>query len=662
MLDGGAVRAMAGGFENIHFNRGAHARRQLGSVFKPLVYAAAFQLGWSPLDRLCNERRVFPYQGIPYFPRPDHQSPHKEVSLAWAGVKSENLASVWLLYHLCDRLTLSQLRHLAGLVDLAPREGEDHDAFRRRIRDRMGVVVDRKRLAWAAYESARVEVEVSLLFEDEGMAREEGMARIIRDLDYGLDYERYLRANSEELSKEEDPKAVAELRIHEEILKKNFMRLGRVRRLLMERYEALRELLVATGEEGALPEGFFVRERPEEEEVLFIHNDDLPPEGASALTWWTLRRLQLERGTGPQEVPFMAGQVLVSGLVRAAALERLDRATAAALERLEAYPRYSMEVLHHVRDFKVLVGLTYLVRFAGELGVETDLEAVLSLPLGSSAVTLIDVASLYAAITSGRVAVGPSPGIEPRASVIDRIEDLDGAVIYRRRPGEAERLDEVGTAMVSDILRNVVRHGTGRAADGEVLLRASDPERDRLLERLEVKVPAFGKTGTANDYTSAAFVGGVPYLDEGGSELSPGRSCVVAVYVGYDDNRAMSTSNIRVHGAFGALPVWIDVAKAVVRYKGIGGRIDLADLAFEPVRELPIRQARDLVAVPVDPGSGLPLPPGAGQAEGERASAVVMAAATPGPDGYEPVRSYRPSLGKDVQVEGGGREGPLMRE
>ena len=125
---------------------------------------------------------------------------------------------------------------------------------------------------------------------------------------------------------------------------------------------------------------------------------------------------------------------------------------------------------------------------------------------------------------------------------------------------------------------------------------------------------------------------------------------MVAVYVGYDDNRAMSTSNIRVHGAFGALPVWIDVAKAVVRYKGIGGRVDMADLAFDPVSELPVRQSRDLIAVPVDPGSGLPLPPGAGQAEGEDASAVVSAAATSGPDGYEPVRSFCPSLGSDGTI------------
>ena len=47
----GAVRAMVGGydFERSEFNRATQARRQVGSAFKPIVYAAAFEtLGWTP--------------------------------------------------------------------------------------------------------------------------------------------------------------------------------------------------------------------------------------------------------------------------------------------------------------------------------------------------------------------------------------------------------------------------------------------------------------------------------------------------------------------------------------------------------------------------------------------------------------------------------------
>ncbi|MBL1436901.1 MAG: penicillin-binding protein [Rhodobacteraceae bacterium] len=46
----GAVRAVVGGrnIEGDYFNRATQARRQTGSAFKPFVYAAALEAGWSP--------------------------------------------------------------------------------------------------------------------------------------------------------------------------------------------------------------------------------------------------------------------------------------------------------------------------------------------------------------------------------------------------------------------------------------------------------------------------------------------------------------------------------------------------------------------------------------------------------------------------------------
>ncbi len=63
-----------------------------------MTYFAALQLGWSLLDQVDNERRVFPYQGQFYYPRGDHDSPYKNVSMIWSGAKSENLAAVYLTY------------------------------------------------------------------------------------------------------------------------------------------------------------------------------------------------------------------------------------------------------------------------------------------------------------------------------------------------------------------------------------------------------------------------------------------------------------------------------------------------------------------------------------------------------------------------------------
>ena len=62
-IDKGEVRAVVAGFDNLGFNRAMFATRQPGSVFKPVIFLAGLQLGWTIVDRLDNERRVFPFQG-----------------------------------------------------------------------------------------------------------------------------------------------------------------------------------------------------------------------------------------------------------------------------------------------------------------------------------------------------------------------------------------------------------------------------------------------------------------------------------------------------------------------------------------------------------------------------------------------------------------------
>src|SRR5262249_51182309 len=61
----GFVRAMVGGrdFQKSNFNRALHAKRQVGSTFKPLIYAAAIDKGFSPSSLVTDSPIVFKYEG-----------------------------------------------------------------------------------------------------------------------------------------------------------------------------------------------------------------------------------------------------------------------------------------------------------------------------------------------------------------------------------------------------------------------------------------------------------------------------------------------------------------------------------------------------------------------------------------------------------------------
>ena len=167
--------------------------------------------------------------------------------------------------------------------------------------------------------------------------------------------------------------------------------------------------------------------------------------------------------------------------------------------------------------------------------------------------------------------------------MIAEIRDRNGRVLYRAEPVPQPRVDPTSGRLVGDILRNVVRWGTGRRANGTV--RVGD-----------VAVPVAGKTGTTNGYRNAAFAGFVPRYEEGW-EWAQGFT--VVTYVGYDDNRPMRRKAVKIQGSNGALPVWIGAAKALAD----------AGLLGQPKAGLWSRLGVDqgFAVVPVADGTGLPL-------------------------------------------------------
>jgi penicillin-binding protein 1A len=97
----GAVRALVGGvdFASSQFNRATQARRQPGSAFKPFIYAAALDNGYTAADILADTPVVFddPVTGAPWKPANFEKTFRGWVTVRSALEHSINVATVRLL-------------------------------------------------------------------------------------------------------------------------------------------------------------------------------------------------------------------------------------------------------------------------------------------------------------------------------------------------------------------------------------------------------------------------------------------------------------------------------------------------------------------------------------------------------------------------------------
>jgi len=152
----------------------------------------------------------------------------------------------------------------------------------------------------------------------------------------------------------------------------------------------------------------------------------------------------------------------------------------------------AIEQSYNIVAIKLLerVGIERVVAMAKKLGIRSPLEPDLSLALGSSEVTLLEMASAYGCFAN--------EGIQAEPRAITRVEDDNGEVVWESEFLEAEVLDERVAYLMTDMLLGVVQRGTGRVA--------------RVVGH-EIA----GKTGTTNDYADAWFIAFTPYLVVGTS-------------------------------------------------------------------------------------------------------------------------------------------------
>jgi penicillin-binding protein 1A len=192
------------------------------------------------------------------------------------------------------------------------------------------------------------------------------------------------------------------------------------------------------------------------------------------------------------------------------------------------------------------MGPSSVARFGYTLGIESPLYPNLSLALGTSEVTLINLTAAYS--------VFPNKGELIKPYGVMEVVDQSGRLVFRVKPLKKVAMSRAGAAIMTDMLKGVIQEGTGKKAQS-------------------VTRPVAGKTGTTNGYKDALFIGFSPSIATG-------------VWVGQD---VFVTIGKRETGAKAALPIWIEFMTKALDRKPFQ-YFDMPD---------------DLVKVRMDPVSGL---------------------------------------------------------
>ena len=569
----GMIKAMVGGFSNRFFNRAVDAKKQLGSIFKPIVYTSALQLKWNTLDPLLNRRELFHFENTFYIPKPDHRPKSDKVSMIWAGVKSENIASVWLLYHLTDHLNMNQFRQVVELVGLGKKADETYREYVKRIRDKHGIIVNREALMEASFESAKKEIETDLIFHGYGSA----IDNVLR-LHYKIDNKKLSFDKSDQ-----SPFL-------------DFHRLRSLNFAMKRRLERVKGLMgqgLRTDMPGAFDHFSYIQKGGGLSKV--IYTDPTTPKRFSDMQPLTLQwALSNPKSMAP-------GNIWIDGLLPSQVVDLLQQHIKDNYRKLLAHKRYDLEVLAGIKDFRTLVNLLYVNVLSKKIGIFTRLAPVLSFPLGANSISIIEAALAYQTIMTGRVYPLDNTLLPDMTPIITEIIDREGEIIYQYRPGPKRVLSKRVAGLVSEILRHVIINGTGKRAKNAVQVTMDTED-----SGLKIPIPCFGKTGTANQFRNSSFAGFIPGPKENSGQLDTRNGYVIVSYVGFDDNRPMKGKHMAIYGASGALPLWIDTANAIVESPEYKKNLQTADLVFD-VQSLIMQDNKGLWSAPVSSLTGLPV-------------------------------------------------------
>lgn len=190
--------------------------------------------------------------------------------------------------------------------------------------------------------------------------------------------------------------------------------------------------------------------------------------------------------------------------------------------------RTAMTHSRNVVTVKLLqsVGVKQAILMARNLGISTHLANNLSIALGSSGVTLLEITSAYSSFANGGKRVSPT--------AVRLIENRDGEILYSAQPHTSQPISSGIAYTVTSLMQSVVQNGTARKI--------------KVLNR-----PVAGKTGTTNNYVDAWFIGFTPEV-------------VTGVWVGKDNDEPLGANET---GSRAAIPIWLQYMQSALEGKPI---------------------------------------------------------------------------------------------
>lgn len=168
-----------------------------------------------------------------------------------------------------------------------------------------------------------------------------------------------------------------------------------------------------------------------------------------------------------------------------------------------------------------LVGTKRILHLAEKLGIRSPLADNLSIALGTSGVSLLEMTSAFGVLAHEGVSMAPT--------ALQAVMTPEGDPAWHHTPARHQAVSPQAAYVMTSLLKGVVERGTAAKA-----------------KLMGLRGIVAGKTGTTDGYRDAWFIGYTPDV-------------VVGAWVGFDDEEALHLT-----GAQAALPMWVEFVRQIL--------------------------------------------------------------------------------------------------